>query len=49
VIAAHFTGTPVTAFWIPRPSDVGLVVSTLVSLVRRTWSRSRELPGDLRL
>jgi O-antigen/teichoic acid export membrane protein len=49
VIAAHFTGTSVTAFWIPRPSDVGLVVSTLVSLVRRTWSRSRELPGDLRL
>jgi len=49
LIAAHFTGTPVTGFWIPRASDVGLVVTTLVSLVRRTWSRSRGVPGDLRV
>jgi O-antigen/teichoic acid export membrane protein len=49
LIAARFTGTPVTGFWIPRASDVGLVVTTLVSLVRRTWSRSRGAPGDLRV
>jgi len=49
LIAAHFTGTPVTGFWIPRASDVRLVVTTVVSLVRRTWSRSRELTGNVRV
>ena len=49
LIAAHFTGTPVTGFWVPRASDVALVVTTLVSLVRRTLSRSRGLTGDLRV
>jgi len=38
IIAAHFTGTPVAGFWVPRAGDIGLVVTTLVSLVRRTWS-----------
>ena len=39
--AVRLTGTPITAFWIPRVSDGRFVLATIVSLLRRARSDRR--------
>ena len=40
-VAARYSGTPLSAFWIPRLSDVRYIVATVLGLIRRLsgWSR----------
>jgi O-antigen/teichoic acid export membrane protein len=41
VIASRLTGTRILEFWLPRPADVGFVISTSLGLVRRIRDTAR--------
>ncbi len=46
IIASHLSSTPLHAFWIPRPSDVGFVIRTAGALLRRVLGALRRAPED---